>query len=205
MVSPFEIHTVADALAFVIWGFGVLALTKYIFGSFFAAEFRKWAFSMSPEKQQRLRRLQWELRENAHWDEDVVRGSPHSARRTLALAERARRQAEFERMTRQSLWRRAADFGVNCLTCQSFWVALVLFMACHDEAISVVNAVAGACCYGGLAITLNKLLDHGAHVEGNPFDTCGIGVGPGPEDLGVDLVLPELVPQCSFCRAQGLC
>jgi hypothetical protein len=44
----------------VFWTFGVLALTKYVFASFFTAEFTNWAFRLTPELRQRITQLQWE-------------------------------------------------------------------------------------------------------------------------------------------------
>jgi len=195
MISPFEISSVADALAFVFWTFGVLALTKYVFASFFTAEFTNWAFRLTPELRQRITQLQWELRENAHWDDDVVRGSPHAAKRSLAKPERSQRQMEFDRLTRQSFWRRAGLYALQCFMCQSFWVALILFVVCHEGAADHAGARAGfdaigdsaaiglsgvpclralietftaACCYGGLAMALNKALSLGPHEQPQP-------------------------------------
>ena len=173
MVSPFEIHSVGDALSFVFWTFGVLALTKYVFASFFTAEFTNWAFRLTPKLRQRITQLQWELRENAHWDDDVVKGSPHAAKRTLAKAERSRRQMEFDRLTRQSFWRRAGLYALQCFMCQSFWVALILFVVCHtDDATggsalghTIIETFTAACCYGGLAMALNKALSLGSHEQ----------------------------------------
>jgi len=73
--------------------------------------------------------------EHAHWDDVVARGSPHAAKRTLAKPERTQRQMEFDRLTRQSFWRRAGLCALQSFMCQSFWVALILFVLCHESGI----------------------------------------------------------------------
>ena len=156
MTSIFEISTWSDVASFLIWTLAVCAIAKAVFGSLPAAEIQYRLAMRDAPKRQRISRLNWEINNRAKWDEDVAKGSPHAAKVPLTDAELESRRRELERLTRNSLGRRAVMYLMGCFACQTFWTAVLIFGITADVVVPV-DWLLTAAAYSGAAVLLANI------------------------------------------------
>ncbi|MBK8915056.1 MAG: hypothetical protein IPM64_10740 [Phycisphaerales bacterium] len=154
MTSIFEITDWSHVASFFIWTLAVCALAKAIFGSFLAAELQHRLALRDAPKRQRMTRLNWELTNRVRYDPDAARGSQHAARIPLTDAELEARRREMQRLTGNSLGRRALLYFTNCFACQTFWVAVATFAVTRGIA-DVAGLLFTAAAYAAAAVLLS--------------------------------------------------
>ena len=156
MTSVFDITDWAHVASFFVWTLAVCALAKAIFGSFPAAELQHRLALRDNPRRQRLNRLNWEVANRTRWDEDVARGSQHTAAVPLTEPELDARRVELQRLSRTSLPRRALQYLLGCWACQTFWTAVMTYAA----TAGVTSPAAwffSAAAYSGSAVLLSRL------------------------------------------------
>jgi hypothetical protein len=152
MTSIYEITNLAHLASFFVWTLAVCALAKAIFGSFLAAELQHRLALRDAPKRQRMTRLNWELTNRVRYDPDVARGSQHAARIPLTDAELDARRTELQQLTGNSLGRRALLHFMNCLACQTFWVAVATFGVTRGVADATGLLFTAAACSGAAVV-----------------------------------------------------
>lgn len=155
MMSVFDVAGWNQVAPFFVWTLAVCALAKAIFGSFFAAELQYRLLLRDNPRRQRLTRLNWEVANRTKWDDDVVRGSQHAAAIPLTDLELEARQAELRRLSSTSLPWRALQYLLGCWACQTFWVAVVVFVVTRGMGDMVDWAISAAA-YSGMAVILSS-------------------------------------------------
>ena len=129
MTSIFEIADWSHVASFFVWTLAVCALAKAIFGSFPAAELQYRLALRDNPRRQRINRLNWEIANRARWNDDVARGSPHTAPVRLADEEVETKRRELQVLSRSSFAWRALTYFMGCFACQTFWTAAAVFAA----------------------------------------------------------------------------
>lgn len=107
MTSVYEIQNWAGVLNFTAWTLVVCAITKFLFGSYPAAEVLY-----------RLARLEWQRRQRV-----PETTSPAPPRGT---EENPGRPGEPS-LDVAPAWQRALSYFLTCFACQSFWAAILVY------------------------------------------------------------------------------
>ncbi len=151
MTSIFEITDWSHVASFFIWTLAVCAIAKALFGSLPAAELQYRLSLRDAPRRQRLSRLNWEINNRAKWEEDVSRRSPHAARQPLTDDEIEAKRRELQQLARTSLAWRAFTYFMGCFACQTFWTAVVVFVATRGVE-DPVQWLFSAAAYSGAAV-----------------------------------------------------
>ncbi|MBI5863376.1 MAG: hypothetical protein HZB38_02465 [Planctomycetes bacterium] len=83
---------------------------------------------MRGSRPQRVNRLNWEINNRAKWGADVARRSPHAAKQPLSDADIESRRGQLQQLARSSLAWRAFTYLMGCFACQTFGVAVGVFL-----------------------------------------------------------------------------
>lgn len=142
MTSIFEIRGIDSAITFLAWTFAVFALVRAIFASFPAAEIRVRLWLREKPRRERVHRLEWELHHRAELAGPIELAQPG---RQLDPAEISARRDEHAALVRRSLLFRAGNDLAGCVACQSFWVALLLFLLTRGPDLVAAILTAAAC------------------------------------------------------------
>jgi len=163
MTSIFEITDWAHVASFFVWTLAVCALAKALFGSFPAAELQYRLALRDNPRRQRINRLNWEVGNRTHWDEDVARGSPHAAPVRLTDDEVEARRRELQQLARNSFAWRAFTYFMGCFACQTFWTAVVVYGVTRG-ADDTLGWVLSAAAYSGAAVPFTKFVGAAPYV-----------------------------------------
>lgn len=177
MVDVLHVHDLSGVVAFALTALVVFSVTKAVFYGFWAAEFQFWLVSRVGDTEFEMRRLEWELKNGAHWDADVVRNHPQAAKRPLSteqISERIARRAYMARATRAV---RALRYFLDCPLCQSFWVSVAIVAAFAPDA-SPAGVVLSAFAYSGLVFLAARRVSP-PESNGATAKAGGCGCGKG--------------------------
>ena len=124
MTTIHQLDTVGGWLAFAAWTLVVLGVSKALFRSFPAEEFRAWWMSRMSRAAAAIHRVRWELQHNLVWNPDVAQGDPMVAQVALTPDERDARKHTLDRLRAGTTPHRAVLYLLSCVACQCFWMAL---------------------------------------------------------------------------------